>query len=203
MKKILIATHNPAKQQELSDMIHQVLPKIEIISLSTLGITTAPPEVGTTFLENAQLKAEYYAQLSRIPTLADDGGLTIDSLSGEPGIRSNRWLGRPSSDEELIEYCLDRMKNVPAANRGARFVTTLYFIDPETGHRNYSSAEVRGFISEAPVLERMHGYPYRSVFIVDQFKKNYLHLTPREHDIINHRYRAVKQLSEQLKNWYN
>ncbi len=203
MKKILVATHNPAKLQELSEMIHQLLPTIEIISLSALGILTAPSEIGTTFLENAQLKAEYYAKLSDIPTLADDGGLSIDALSGEPGIRSNRWLGRPSSDEELIEYCLHRMKNVPTANRGAQFVSTLYFIDPQTDHRYHSTASVRGSISEAPVLERMNGYPYRSVFIVDQFKKNYLHLTPEEHQVINHRYQAVKQLSEQLKNWYN
>lgn len=203
MPSILIATHNPAKLAELTAAIRSTYPSLTISSLRDLNITLAPEETGASFLENARLKARYYAQVSGMPTLADDGGLEIDALNGEPGVKSNRWLGRSSTDEELIAYCIERMQNVPKSKRSARFVTTLYFIDPVSNTEAAAQASVDGTISEIAVEKRQLGYPYRSVFTVSKFEKNYLDLSPEEHREVNHRYRAVNDLLEKLKSWYN
>lgn len=203
MKQILIATHNPAKYQELLTALHEHLPEIKFISLHDRSIYESPKETGATFQENALLKAHYYAVRSGIATIADDGGLSIDALHGEPGIRSNRWLGRSASDEELIDFCLEKMRGIPSTDRGAKFITSLAFFDPVTKTTYTTSAYIEGSIGLQAVSKRMTGYPYRSLFTVKKFHKNYLDLSDKEHREINHRYHAVKHLSQLLNSWYN
>src|SRR4051794_19206444 len=101
MKKLLIATHNPGKLNEFRMFLEGV--PFEIISLSDVGITEDVEEDGTTYEENSQKKALFYAQKSGLPALSDDGGLEIVALNNQPGIHSRRWLGYPATDEELIE----------------------------------------------------------------------------------------------------
>lgn len=203
MSKLLIATHNPAKLSEIKEYLSPLLPQMQILSLTDLHIQVEPEETGRTFLENAKLKAEYYADISRLPTLADDGGLAIEILHGEPGVKSNRWPGHRGSDQELITYCLSRMQGVDIKNRGAQFETCIYFYDPSTKKSTHASGTVYGTISEAPDTTITPGYPYRSVFLVDGFHKFYTELSPVEHAQINHRLKALKQIAQQLKTWYN
>src|SRR4051812_15283266 len=125
MQKLLIATHNPAKVAELSKGIKHYLNNVEIISLKELHISDEPEEIGKTFIENSRLKAEYYGNLAKLPAIADDGGLTIDALNGEPGIQSKRWLGRDATDQELIDYTLQKMKHIPSNKRTAQFKIAL------------------------------------------------------------------------------
>lgn len=203
LKKLLIATHNKAKFKEIKKFITVLLPAVKIISLSELGIVSEPEETGKTFKENAQLKAEHYAKLSRIPTLADDGGLVIDSLNGEPGIHSNRWIGHRGTDRELINYCLKRMRGIAMNKRLARFETCLYYYDPVKNNRAYETGVVEGSITQKTSKKVEAGYPYRSVFKVSKFGKFYTELSRVEHNQINHRLQALKRLAQKLKTWYN
>ncbi len=203
MRKLLIATHNQAKLDEIQKFLKHLLPHLEIVSLKDLAITDEPEETGKTFTENAKLKAEFYARLTGLPSIADDGGLLIDALHGEPGIHSSRWLGRPATAQELIDYCLLRMKDVPDDKRTARFETCLYFYNPGDKKNSCKKGTVEGTIAKKAHKNVLYGYQYRSVFIVTQFGKYYLDLTPEEHAQINHRLAALKQLALTLKNWYN
>ena len=111
IKKFLIATHNPAKFKELKQSCQFLINKgIEILSLENLKIKNKPAETGNTFKQNALLKAKYYADLSKCVTLSDDGGLCIQILKGEPGVKSRNWLGYEATDEELISHALKVLK---------------------------------------------------------------------------------------------
>lgn len=203
MSKLLVATHNQAKLNEIKQFLAPLLPHVQIVSLANLDIKNEPRETGKTFKENAQLKAEYYGTISKLPTLADDGGLVIDALGGEPGINSNRWLGRRGSDKELVSYCLSRMMNIADNKRTARFETCIYFYDLDKNRRIYQSGTVEGSISQKSSRKMQLGYPYRSIFIVSKFGKLYLDLSEKEHAQINHRYQALNRIAQKLKTWYN
>ncbi len=202
-RKLLIATHNKAKIKELKQFLSGLLPNIELLSLSDLNIIDEPNETGKIFLENAKLKAEYYAKHANMPALSDDGGLVIESLNGEPGVHSNRWMGHRATDQELIKYCLKRMEKFPKGKRSARFEVCIYYFDPITGGELFETGTIDGSISEKASTKIESGYPYRSVFIVTKFNKFYTDLSADEHGQINHRLQAVKRLAQKLKTWYN
>ncbi|MCX6732257.1 MAG: non-canonical purine NTP pyrophosphatase [Candidatus Roizmanbacteria bacterium] len=198
---LLIATHNPAKKQELrTGFASLISSKINLVSLNDLGITEDPEETGKTFLENAQLKAEYFAKLTNLPTVADDGGIEIDALNGEPGIHSKRWLGKTASDSELIQYTLSRLANTPPEKRTAHFRIVLYYVNPL--HDNFfssSTASLDGSIASHIGPRALRGFPYRALFIVDKYKKYYDELTEQEHRDANHRLKAVEKLIPFIK----
>lgn len=200
--KLLIATHNPAKLRELTEFLKTLLnPQIKIYSLFDLKITTDPEETGKTFAENSLLKAKYYAQLSQIPTLSDDGGLSIDGLKGEPGVKSRRWPGYEATDEELILYALKRVAQIPKSKRTAVMSTVLTFYDPHTNFFLSETAGIRGHIIDTakqinPNWAR--GYAYRAIFIVDKYGKYYDNLTEKEHNTINHRRIILKRLASKI-----
>lgn len=194
-KKLLIATHNPAKKTELREGFLPLEKKgITLLFLDDLQITEDPEETGTTFEENAKLKSEYFAKLSGFPTVADDGGIMIDALSGEPGVHSKRWLGRSATDRELVEYTLKRLHDVPLLQRTARFHISLWYTNPLTSASHFTTADLNGSIAMQVGPDAKQGFPYRSLFIVDQFKKYYDELTIAEHHAANHRLKAVQKL---------
>lgn len=197
---LLIATHNPAKKQELRTGFSSLLSsKINLLFLDDLGIVNDPEEAGKTFLENAQLKAEYFAKLSKLPTVADDGGIEIDALDGEPGVHSKRWLGKESSDSELIEYTLSRLNKVPFEKRSAHFKIVLYYINPTTGTCMSADASLDGKIALSAGPKALLGFPYRSLFKVDIYGKYYDELTEQEHKNSNHRLKAALKLIPFIK----
>lgn len=198
-KKLLIATHNQDKGREIREGLVS-LKNVEFVTLAQLGITDEPEETGTTFCENAQLKAQFYSARTHLPTIADDGGLMIDALHGEPGIHAKRWMGRPASDQELITYALECMKDIPEGKRTARFGTCLWYIEPKSGKEAHAFAEIEGRIAAEAWHMDTHGFPYRAVFIITRFNKYYDQLTPEEHAQINHRLYALGKLKQSIRN---
>lgn len=197
--KVLIATHNPAKFAELKKGLSPLEQKgVEIVSLKDLEIETEPKETGRTFEENALTKAKFYSKLCSLPTISDDGGLGIESLDGEPGVKSRMWLGREASDEELIEYTLERLKDLSKAKRGGYFETAVCFYDPQTGTHFIEKERIRGYFAEKPSPRRIKGYPFRSLFVIDRLNKYYDELTADEHEKVNHRLKAVRRLVQKI-----
>src|SRR5277367_3941393 len=129
-RRLLIATTNRAKLAEYRLILREIGISLELMSLADVQITETPEETGATFAENALLKARFYFERARIPTIADDGGLEIDALGGEPGVRSHRWLGTggEDSDAALVAEVIRRMKGVAAARRTARLRATAALI---------------------------------------------------------------------------
>ena len=199
MEKILIATGNPAKLAELKKGLQPLAEKgIVLLSLKDLGITDEPEETGMTFRDNSLLKAKYYSQKSGLPVIADDGGFVIPSLNNEPGVKSNRWLGRIATDEELIDYTLKRLTNMTGDDRLAYLETCVCFYDPQTKESICIQERIGGRIADTPSKRRITGYPYRSLFIVSEFGKYYDELSHAEHEKVNHRLKAVHKLMEKM-----
>jgi len=201
MKQLLIATHNPAKKEELRRGFSPLITRgITPIFLDDLQIIQEPEETGVTFSENARLKAEYFSKLSGLPSVADDGGIAIDALRGEPGVHSKRWLGRDATDEELIEHTIKKMNGVPDERRTCRFTLCLDYYNPHSNKHIEVIQSVDGHIATHSSGLARPGFPYRAVFIVDLFHKYYDELTPDEHQKVNHRVRAVKELLPLIAN---
>ena len=123
MKKILVGTHNKGKFREISYLISK---KIKKISPSKLNIK-APKETGKTFQANAELKANYFSRFTSLPVISDDSGLYVDSLNGEPGVKSARYAGEQATDQDNIEKLITKLTN--EENRSASFKTVLFFYD--------------------------------------------------------------------------
>ncbi len=128
-QNLLIATHNPGKMREYGRLLHGI--PFRLVSLNDLGIIDEVEETGDTFEENAWLKAGGYAAMSGLLTLADDSGLAVDALNGEPGVQSARY-GAPqaATDGERVELLLRNLENVPWARRTARFRCVLAIAGP-------------------------------------------------------------------------
>ena len=200
MKKLLIATSNKSKKKEI---LHGLAPLIKIgvqlLTLDDVKIMGEPIESGSTFEENARIKAQFYAGQTRIPTLADDGGLMIDALNGAPGVISRRWPGYEATDRELIDFTLEKMKHIPKEKRSAQLKTCVCFYDPSTNHFVTHEQAISGLISEKPRTYETNGYPYRALIIVSQYNTFYDELTDQEHKQINHRLKAIRQLIPVIK----
>ncbi len=200
MNKVLIATHNKAKLKELYMGVSPLRDQgIAVVSLDDLAVHEDPEETGTTFRENSILKARFYANLTGLPTIADDGGLLIETLNNEPGVKSKRWMGRDATDEELIAYALHRLEDLPDDKRTAYLETTLCLFDPQSNRTFCESERIRGRIAHAPSGNPTEGYPYRALFIVEEFNKYYDELTADEHERTNHRLKALGRLVEKIK----
>lgn len=190
MKKLLIATKNPGKIAEYR-IILKDLP-LELITLGDLNIKSSVEEDGKTFEENAIKKAEFYYKLSGLPTLAEDGGIEIDYLNGEPGVKSRRWPGYEASDEELINITLEKLKGVPLEKRGAQLrVVIALAINSEI---ETSEGVIRGIILEKSVKTTISGYPFRSVFYIPTMKKVFAEMTEEEGMLVSQRKKAIEKL---------
>ena len=175
---------------------------IKLVDLKDVGIADVVEETGKTFEENAILKATYYAKKSGLPTIADDGGLEIDALNGEPGVKSHRWIhgDREDEDEELIQFTLEKMRGLPRARRGAQLRAVIALALPN-GNVSTATAATRGIIPQKASPVRVAGFPYRSLLYISEIGKFYNHneLTPDETDRYNHRKKALEILKPILK----
>lgn len=196
MKKLLIATKNPGKVKEFSGFLRD----FNVVSLKDVGIEDDVQEDGKTFEENSQKKARFYADLSGLPSLSDDGGLVIDALNGEPGVKSRRWLGYEASDEELRKHLEKVISELPTNKRSARLATVVSFALP-TGEVWSERAEVVGVLKMQDDMTHMAGYPYRSYFYLPEIKKFYrdVDLNKDETEKYYHRYIALKKLLPVIK----
>lgn len=189
--QVVVATTNPGKFRELAQ------------GLEPLGWTLRPlldfavempEETGATFEDNALLKAAYVAQRTGLPALADDSGLEVDALDGEPGVHSARFGGF-KRDVERNLYLLERLKGVPLEERTARFVSVLILAYPD-GHLELYRGETRGLILEAP--RGKLGFGYDPLFFVPEAGKTFAEMLPREKLEYSHRGKAIRAL---LKAW--
>jgi XTP/dITP diphosphohydrolase len=198
--KLLIATKNQGKVGEFKEFL-KTLP-FKIISLKDLDIAEDIEEDGKTYKENSQKKALFFAKLSGLPTIADDGGIEIVALNNEPGVRTRRWLGHHMNDEEIINHMLKISKELPDNNRKAFFKTIVTFAMP-CGKAWSVKGEVEGVISDKPYLKLLQGYPYRSFFFLPAINKFYHEgeLSKKEERLYNHRYKAVQKLLPIIKKY--
>lgn len=199
--KLLLATHNVAKVDEYKKYL-KYLSRLELVSLSDLRITEDIEETGRTFRENALLKAEFFGEKTGLLTIGDDGGLEIYALNGAPGIKSRRWPGYRASDEELIDYTLEQMKDIDTINRGAQLTTGLAFYDPARRSYEYFEHAVRGTIIEEKPDEYITGFPFRALLFLPEFKKLWQNLTEEEQEQINHRKQLCNELIQFLQQNY-
>ena len=191
--KILIATKNPGKLREIKEFLGS---NFDLLSLSDFNDIPDVEENGSTFEENSILKAKSFFEWSNVPTIADDGGLEIDFLNGEPGVKSRRWPGYEATDEELINMALEKLHGVPWEKRTARLRTVGTYCDV---HGYFHTAGViDGYIIEEKPDKCEHGYPFRALFWIPQFKKVYQDLTHEEHEEINHRKFVYNKLGDEI-----
>lgn len=194
MKKLLVATTNQGKAKEIGDFLRES--GISVLSLRDFDNLDSVEETGTTFEENAVLKAKTYYTACGIATVADDGGLEIDALGGEPGVKSRRWIGREMTDWELVDHTFERLKGIPKEKRTAKLRTVIAFFD---GKECVCDTDfIEGYIVEERPVEVKAGYPFRSLFFIPQFGKLFKDLTPVEHKEINHRLKILERLKPKI-----
>jgi len=170
---------------------------VELVTLQDVGITEQAPENGRTFEENARSKALFYMEKSGLPSLADDGGIEIDALGGEPGVDSHRWISKDKDDgdEVLIEEVFKRLHGVPREKRGAQMRVLLLLSMPD-GQIFTAEGIQRGIIADEPGTHRTPGFPFRTVFFIPEIQKYYDHsvMTDEENEEYNHRKKALEKL---------
>ena len=194
-KKLLVATRNSGKVLEFSRMLSDML--FDVVSLDDLGIDLEVEETGSTFKENAVLKARAYAEASGELTLADDSGLVVDALNGEPGVVSARYGGEGLDDEQRVQLVLDKMKHLPGWERTARFVAVLALAGDEVeGGLATSEGVCEGAIMHQPLGK--NGFGYDPVFWLAWHSKTTAQLSGAEKDEISHRGAALRGLMDTL-----
>jgi len=189
LKKLLLATNNEAKVREYRSLL-QALP-LELVTLAQEGITTVVSEVGESLEENARLKATALSTESGLVALADDSGLEVDVLGGEPGRLSARYAGEGASDRERIDYLLVRLKGVPGEKRSARFRCVIAVAIPR-GRVEFCSGECRGFITLEP--RGRGGFGYDPIFYLPELGKTMAELSLESKNRVSHRGQAARKL---------
>lgn len=168
---------------------------IDAVSTKAKGISLDDvEETGTTFEENAYLKAKAACDKTGLPAVADDSGLCVDALNGEPGVYSARYAGENATDEQRYQKLLYNLKDVPAEKRTARFVSAVCCVWP-SGESLTVRGECEGTIGARPLGE--NGFGYDPVFMVGE--KSFAQLSAEEKDAISHRGRALVKLQQELQ----
>ena len=194
--KFVLATNNPKKLKEMSEILSGL--GVEVVSPKELGIYLEVEETGTTFAENAMLKAKAICEAAGLPAVADDSGLCVDALNGGPGVYSARYGGEGLDDTGRYQLLLQNMRG--QTDRSAKFVSVITCCFPN-GDVITARGECPGTIAFAPMGEG--GFGYDPVFFVPALKKTFSQLTAEEKNAISHRGKALEifkgKLEEYLK----
>ena len=195
MPKLLLATNNNAKVREYKALLADL--PYRLVTLADESIDLVVEEVGESLEENAHLKAVTLAARSRLITLADDSGLWVDALGGEPGRLSARYAGENATDRDRVGYLLKKLEGVPREKRTARFKCVIALVTPE-GKVEFCKGECEGLITCEPKGE--HGFGYDPIFYLPELRKTMAELTLEEKNKVSHRARAAWQVPEALAN---
>jgi len=197
IKRLIIGSSNPGKVNEWKFFLGR---KFKLISAYDAGVTDSPKEDGKTFLENAIRKAKYYSKKTNDFVLSEDGGFEVDFLNGLPGLKSRRILpgDKDSTDQELIDFILKKLKGVPKKLRGARLVVYVVVSDPKGKIIFKDKSEIEGIISTKASKRHEKGYPYRAILYLPQAGKFYSELTDEEHKKFAHRKNIAERLTKFL-----
>lgn len=191
MPTYVIATHNPKKLAELSRILAPL--GIEAVTRELSEVE----ETGDTFAANAFLKAEAACRETGMPAIADDSGLMVDALDGRPGIYSARYAGENATDADRNVKLLEELKDVPAEQRTAKFVSAICCVFPDGG-QVAAVGECPGHIGFSPKGE--NGFGYDPLFVVEG-GRSYAELSAAEKDAISHRGRAMRLFAKRLREY--
>jgi XTP/dITP diphosphohydrolase len=192
--ELLLATNNKGKIREYQSLLRGI--PYEIVTAAAQGITTQVDEVGGSFEENARLKAATLAKQSGLLSLADDSGLEVDALGGEPGSLSQRYAGESATDADRINYLLTKLKNVPDKERTAQFRCVIAIAEPD-GKVELCSGECRGLITMKP--RGKQGFGYDPIFYLPELGKTMAELSLEEKNRVSHRAKAAEKARDLLE----
>lgn len=189
-RKLLIATTNVKKGGEMAEILRAADLDIDFGSLADFPDAPEVDETGTTFMENAHLKADAAVELTGFVSIADDGGLSIDALGGQPGVYSHRFLGADTPFPEKMRQILDMLKDVPDEQRTCRFQCAVVIAVPD-GRRFECMGVCEGKIGYEMRGER--GFGYDPIFVLPETGRHMAELSPEEKHQISHRGKALAQ----------
>ena len=193
--KVVLASKNKHKLEEISKITEKF--DMELVLESELGVDIDVEETGSTFEENSYLKAEAVMKATGLPALADDSGIAVDALNGEPGIYSARYGFDESLDDRgRLNLLLKNTENVPDDKRQAKFVCVITLVTPQ-GQTIQARGEVHGRLLRAPAGE--NGFGYDPIFYYPPFGKSLAQVSPEEKNRVSHRANALKVFYEKLK----
>ena len=192
--KMVLASKNPKKLEEMAVILSQL--GIEVVLESDVGVDVEVEETGTTFEENAALKAFAVMEAAGLPAIADDSGLCVDALGGGPGVYSARYGGEGLTDADRYRLVLEGLQG--QLDRGAKFVSAICCAFPG-GDRVEARGECPGVIGYAPQGE--NGFGYDPIFFLPEKKKTFAQLTGEEKNAISHRGKALEKFKEELEKY--
>ena len=193
-EKFVLATHNPGKLKEMGAILAQF--GVEVVSPRDLGLTVDVEETGTTFAENAMLKAKAICAAAKLPAIAADSGLCVDALNGGPGVYSARYGGEGLDDKGRYMLLLNSLRG--QSTRTAHFTCAIACAFPN-GDTLTAEGRCDGTIAYAPMGEG--GFGYDPVFFVPELKKTFGQLTAEEKSAISHRGRALESFIGKLETY--
>ena len=193
--KVVLASKNRHKLEEISQITKKF--DMELVLQSELGVDIDVEETGTTFEENSFLKAQAVMQATGLPALADDSGIAVDALNGEPGIYSARYGFDPTLDDwGRLQLLLKNTEQVPDGQRQAQFVCVITLVTPD-GQTIQARGEVHGELLRSPAGE--NGFGYDPIFYYPPYGKTLAQATPEDKNRVSHRAVALKVLYQKLK----
>ena len=193
MPRIIFATGNAGKMKEIREILSDL--PYEVVSMKVAGVTADIIEDGTTFEENAMIKAKTIAELTGEIAMADDSGLEVDYLDKAPGIYSARFLGEDTSYDTKNKYLIDQLEGVEGDDRSARFVCAIACVWPD-GKSRVCRATIEGELAKEPAGE--NGFGYDPIFYVPQFGKTTAELSMEEKNEISHRAKALREMKKEF-----
>ena len=205
MRKIVLATKNTGKIAEFERLLSEFTPNVKVLGLADFPDMPEVVESGKTLNENARLKAKAICEFSKLPALADDSGLFIDALGGQPGVYSARWAGYEGVDSKMrdlanINKALEELKDVPKGSRGAQFRSVVAFCRQNLDSSFLEKDEIgvlSGQILTQPIGSA--GFGYDPIFSPDQFDQSLAQLPPRVKDEVRHRGIALRAIAQFLR----
>lgn len=195
---IILATNNKSKVKEISEMMSGS--DITFESLADAGINVEVEETGTTFEENALLKAREICKLSGKPTISDDSGLEIDALDGAPGIYSSRFMGEDTSYDIKNNALIEKLENVVDPDRTARFRCCMALVLPD-GREFVTEGTMEGIIAREP--KGINGFGYDPILFIPEYNRTSAELSSEEKNNISHRGEALRKMIEVIKKELN
>ena len=192
--RFVLATHNPGKLQEMGEILRDL--GVEVVSPAALGIPVDVEETGTTFLENALLKAKAICRAANLPAIADDSGLCVDALNGAPGVYSARYGGEGLDDRGRCMLLLNSLRG--ATTRAAHFSCAVACAFPN-GDTLTAEGRCDGFIAYAPLGDG--GFGYDPVFLLPGAGKTFGQLSQEEKSTVSHRGKALKEFAGKLETY--
>ncbi|MFW6139351.1 MAG: XTP/dITP diphosphatase [Spirochaetota bacterium] len=198
MNKIIIASKNRGKVYEIKKILS--LSSVEIVDLHSMGFKGTIHETGSTFMENALIKARQVYQKYSIPALADDSGLAVDRLGGQPGVYSARFAGPDATDEQNNNLLLSRLQGVPPENRKASFICIAVFYFDEEKYA-VEEGKVEGTITYAP--RGKNGFGYDPLFYIPRYRRTLAELTDNQKNQISHRGKAFRKIKKRIQEYYS